>query len=60
MFKASNNEVDYEALIMIIDLCCDATTDSMGAFLDTQLAVNQPNQGHNTKDEVKDMYLQCI
>jgi len=40
IFKASNNEVEYEALIARVELCYTAGADSIQAFSDSQLVVN--------------------
>jgi len=38
MFKASNNEADYEALVAGIELCYTAGADHVQAFFDSQLS----------------------
>jgi len=40
LFKASNNEVEYEALIAGMDLCCTLGAEHLCAFSDSQLIVN--------------------
>ena len=35
MFKASNNKIEYEALILGIDLCYTEEEDSVKAYLDS-------------------------
>ena len=40
MFKASNNEAEYEALIMGIELCYTAGVDYVQAFSDSQLVIS--------------------
>ena len=40
MFKASNNEAEYEALIVGIEMCYIAGGNSVQAFLDSQLVVS--------------------
>jgi len=37
MFKASNNEVEYKALIAGVELCYTAGVDSVRAYSDSQL-----------------------
>jgi len=39
MFKASNNEAEYEALIARIELCYTTGADSVQAFSDSQLVI---------------------
>ena len=40
MFKASNNEAEYEALISGIELCYMEGADSIRTYSDSQLAVS--------------------
>ena len=40
MFKASNNEDEYEALIAGIELCYTAVADLVQAFSNSHLVVN--------------------
>ena len=40
MFKVSNNEAEYEALIAGVELCYTAGADLVRAFLDSQLVVS--------------------
>jgi len=40
MFKASNNEAEYEALVAEIELCYTAGVDHVQAFSDSQLVVS--------------------
>jgi len=40
MFKASNNEAEYEALITGIELCYTARANSIQAFSDSHIAVS--------------------
>ena len=39
MFKASNNEAEYETLIEGIELCYTVGVDSVQAFFDSQLVI---------------------
>ena len=59
-FKASNNEVEYEALIAGIELCYTAATDLVWAFLDSQLVVSQLNGEYETKNDIMAAYLWCV
>ena len=56
MFKASNNEAEYEALIVRIELCYTAGVDSIQAFSNSQLVINQLNGATEAKDDAMDAY----
>ena len=43
MFKASNNEVEYKALIVGMKLCYTMEADSVEAFSNSQVVVSQFN-----------------
>jgi len=43
IFKASNNEAEYEVLITGVGLCYTAGADSVPAFSDSQFIVSQLN-----------------
>jgi len=45
LFKASNNEAEYEALLARIDLCCTLGAEHLCAFSDSQLIVSQVKGG---------------
>ena len=52
MFNASNNEVEYEVLIVGIELCYTAGAHSVRAFSDSQL-----NGEHEAKDDAMATYV---
>ena len=43
-FKASNNEVEYEALIIGLKLAKEVRVKRLKVFSDSQLVVNQTNE----------------
>ena len=51
MFKASNYEAEYEALIAGIELCYAMGADVVRAFSDSQLVVSQLNGEYEKKDD---------
>ena len=60
MFKASNNEAEYEALVMGIELCYTVGADHIQAFFDSQLFVSQLNGTYEVKDEVMAAYTRRV
>ena len=62
-FKATNNEAEYEALLTVQRVATELGVDSLDAFSDSQLVVNQVQEDYlvkNTRmvaylDEVKTM-----
>jgi len=57
MFKASNNEAEYEALIAGIELCYAVGADSVQAFSDSQLVASQLNGAYKAKDDTTAAYV---
>jgi len=57
MFKASNNEVEYETLMTGIKLCYTTRRDSVQAFSDSQLVVSQVNGAYKAKDDTMEAYV---
>lgn len=57
MFKASNNEEEYEALLSGIELCYIAGADFVKAYSDSQLVVIQLNREYETKNETMVAYF---
>jgi len=57
MFKASNNEGEYEALVAGLELCYTAVVDHVQAFSDSQLVVSQLNGAYELKDKVMAAYV---
>ena len=57
-FKASNNEVEYEALIVGLELAKEMKVKSLDIFSDSQLVVCQINDEYQVREEKKAAYLQ--
>jgi len=57
IFKASNNEAEYEALTEGIEHCYTAGTDYVQAFSNSQLVVSQLNGAYEAKDDVIAVYV---
>ena len=57
MFKASNNEAEYETLITRIELCYTTEADSIEAYSDSQLVVNKLNGDYKVKDKTMAAYV---
>jgi len=61
MFKASNNEVKYEALIAGIELCYMSDVTSVKSYSNSQLVVSQLNGEYETKDGTMVAYVsECV
>ena len=56
-FLGSNNEVEYEALILGIQLCILAGVLSINAKYDSQLIVGQVSGEYEAKEDNMRMYL---
>lgn len=56
-FKGSNNEAEYEALIMGLQLCLLAGASSVNAKSDSQLIVGKVSGEYKAKEENMRMYL---
>ena len=59
-FAASNNEVEYEALLMGLKICYEAGAKVLSTFFDSQLIVEQVNGEFEAKDDSMKMYLQQV
>ncbi|XP_057533451.1 uncharacterized protein LOC130811240 [Amaranthus tricolor] len=59
-FAASNNEAEYEALLMGLRICYEAGAKKLSAFSDSQLIVGQVNGEFEAKDDSMKMYLQQV
>ena len=59
-FATSNNEAEYEALLLGLKICYEAGPKSLSTFSDSQLIVGQVNEKFETKDESVNMYLQQV
>ncbi|PKA60535.1 hypothetical protein AXF42_Ash017941 [Apostasia shenzhenica] len=57
-FKATNNQVEYEALIVGLNFTLSMAVKCIQVFSDSQLVANQVNRAFETKDEVLKKYLQ--
>jgi len=60
MFKASNNEADYKALITGIELCYTAGANLVQVFLDSQLVVTQLNEAYEAKGDTMAAYVRRV
>ena len=60
MFKASNHEAEYEALIAGIELCYTARADSVQAFSDSQLVVSWLNGAYEANDDTMAAYIRRV
>ncbi|KAL0421057.1 UNVERIFIED_CONTAM: hypothetical protein Slati_3128600 [Sesamum latifolium] len=59
-FKASNNEAEYEALVLGMRMAQDAGAPHLLAYSDFQLIVKQVNGEYEAKEESMVQYLQQI
>ena len=60
MFKASNNEAKYKALIVRIKLCNTVGVGSVKAYSDSQLVFCQLNDEYETKDDTMAAYIHWV
>ena len=49
-FKATNNEVEYEVLLTILRVTIELRVESLNAYSDSQLVVNQVQRDYLTND----------
>ncbi|KAL0284796.1 UNVERIFIED_CONTAM: Ribonuclease HI [Sesamum radiatum] len=59
-FKASNNEIEYEALVLGMRMTQDIGTSRLLVYSDSQLIVKQVNGEYEDKEESMVQYLQQI
>ena len=59
-FAASNNEVEYKALLLGLKICYEARAKTLSTFSDSQLIVRQVNGEFEAKDDSMKMYLQQV
>ncbi|KAL0415825.1 UNVERIFIED_CONTAM: Ribonuclease HI [Sesamum latifolium] len=59
-FKASNNEAEYEALVLSMRMAQDTGASHLLAYSDSQLIVKQINGEYEAKEESMVQYLQQI
>ena len=60
LFKASNNEAEYEALLGGMDLCYTLGAEHLCAFFDSQLIVSQVMGEYEARDAVMAAYLSKV
>jgi len=60
LFTASNNEAEYEALIVGLRLAQGVGADEVIAYYDSQLVVNQFNGDYEAKDSRMEAYLEVV
>jgi len=60
MFRASNNEAEYEALIAGLELCQSLGAEAVHAYLDSQPVVSQLNGEYEVKDDTMAAYVRCV
>lgn len=56
----TNNEAEYEALIVGLDLATDMDIKHLDIIIDSQLVANQINRSYPAKDSKMATYLQLI
>lgn len=59
-FVASNNEAEYEALLLGLRKCHEAGAKVLSTFFDSQLILGQVNGEFEAKGESMKMYLQQV
>jgi len=57
LFKASNNEAEYEALLVGMDLCYALGVEHLCAFSDSQLIVSQVKGEYEARNVAMMAYL---
>ena len=59
-FHASNNEVEYEAVIVGLNLAYSLEVDQLEVYSDSQLVVRQIEDTYKAKSETMVLYLQKV
>ena len=59
-FPASNNEVEYEAIIAEFDLAISVSSEKIIIRNDSQLVVGQVNDEYETKDQRMTRYVSLV
>ena len=59
-FANSNNEAEYEALLLGLKICYEAGAKTLSTFFDSQLIVGQVNGEFKAKDDSMKVYLQRV
>ena len=60
LFRASNNEAEYEALLAEMDLCYTLGAEHLCVFSDFQLIVSQVMREYEARDAVMAAYLSKV
>jgi len=60
MFKTSNNEAEYEALIARIELCYTVGADLDQTFSYSQLVISKLNSAYKAKDDTMAAYVRRV
>lgn len=58
--EATNNEAEYEALLLAVDRACSLCKDIAHFFLDSQLVVRQIEGNYRARDERMRKYLEEV
>jgi ribonuclease HI len=58
--RATNNEAEYQALLLAMERACVHSTDTAHFFLDSELVVRQVNGQYRAKDGRMRGYLQKV
>jgi len=58
--RATNNEAEYQALLLAMERACVHSKDTAHFFLDSELVVRQVNGQYRAKDERMRGYLQKV
>ncbi|XP_074361327.1 uncharacterized protein LOC141701584 [Apium graveolens] len=59
-FKATNNEAEYEALIIGLTMAIDLEINHINVYCDSLLIVNHVNGNYEVKDEKMTTYLEIV
>lgn len=59
-FRATNNQVAYEAFIAELKLTLALRAEKVNVQIDSQLVANHLNESFQTKDEKMEQYLKCF
>ncbi|XP_073103852.1 uncharacterized protein [Elaeis guineensis] len=59
-FKASNNQAEYEALLVSLKIAKELEIDSLKVFIDSQLIVGQVKGEFEARDPIMAIYLQKV
>lgn len=60
MFKAINNEAEYEAVVIGLQLCSEVGARNVRVVSDSQLVINQCNGNADTKNEQMKKYAALV